>query len=241
MQDRGRGVARVHVHARNVPSYKEGNHLHRPYHFPPNPLATASSSFPPPASSRSPALPPPHRLALPHRILFLTFIASICQMADAHGDTGAAARDVVELQGQGADVGGVHGGAGKLATAADVAGSASSLQKVMASSGAVHPDAPVAPPALEEQEDDGRGKRRKIDYTFDDPYDSAYGDDEEYEYVSGKMWMWTAATLPPSKRRKRRRSGSRAWITTTRARPKLGAAPTAPPSQSQSPVASFTF
>ncbi|XBI12229.1 hypothetical protein VPH35_139128 [Triticum aestivum] len=79
-------------------------------------------------------------------------------MADAHGDIGAAAGDVVELQGQGAvttDVGGVHSGAGKLATAADVAGSASSLQKVTASSGAVHPDAPVAPPAVEEQYDSG--------------------------------------------------------------------------------------
>ena len=75
-------------------------------------------------------------------------------MSDARGDAGAAAGDVVELQGPGAvttDVGGVHGGAGKLATAADVAGSASSLQKVTASSGAVHPDAPVAPPAVEEQ------------------------------------------------------------------------------------------
>lgn len=75
-------------------------------------------------------------------------------MADARGDAGAAAGDVVELQCQGAvtaDVGGVNGGAGKLATAADVAGSASSLQKVTASSGAVHPDAPVAPSAVEEQ------------------------------------------------------------------------------------------
>ena len=75
-------------------------------------------------------------------------------MADARGDAGAAAGDVVELQGQGAvtaDVGGVHGGAGKLATAADVAGSASSLQKVTASSGAVHPDTPDAPPAVEQQ------------------------------------------------------------------------------------------
>ncbi|XBI70575.1 hypothetical protein VPH35_065027 [Triticum aestivum] len=26
----------------------------------------------------------------------------------------------------------------------------------------------------------------KIDYTFDDPYDPAYGDDEECEYVSGE-------------------------------------------------------
>ena len=75
-------------------------------------------------------------------------------MADARGDAGAAAGDVVELQGPGAvtvDVGGVHGGAGKLATAADVAGSASSLQQETASSGAVHPDAPVAPPAVEDQ------------------------------------------------------------------------------------------
>ena len=64
-------------------------------------------------------------------------------MADAPGDAGAAVGD--------ADVGGVHGGARKLATTADVAGSASSLQKVKASSGAVHPDAPVAPPAIEEQ------------------------------------------------------------------------------------------
>ena len=53
------------------------------------------------------------------------------------------------------DVGGVHGDAGKLATTADVkkevAGSASVLQKVTASSGAVHPDTPDAPPALEQQ------------------------------------------------------------------------------------------
>ena len=75
-------------------------------------------------------------------------------MADARGDAGAAARDVVELQGQGAvtaDVGGVHSGAGKLATATDVAGSASSLQKVTAPSGAVHLDAPVALPTVEGQ------------------------------------------------------------------------------------------
>ncbi|KAE8778011.1 hypothetical protein D1007_49175 [Hordeum vulgare] len=79
-------------------------------------------------------------------------------MADAPGDAGAAAGDVLELQGPGAvtaDVGGVHGGAGKLATAVDVAGSASSLQKVKASSGVVNPDAPVAPPVVEEQYDSG--------------------------------------------------------------------------------------
>ena len=81
-------------------------------------------------------------------------------MAEAHGDAGAAAGDVVELQGavtadEVKDVGGVHGGAGKLATAADVekevAGSALALQKVTASSGAVNLDTPDAQPG-EEQE-----------------------------------------------------------------------------------------
>ncbi|KAE8815739.1 hypothetical protein D1007_06797 [Hordeum vulgare] len=76
---------------------KRGNHLpaHRPYHFPQIP------SLP----HRLP-LPNRHHLALlhchlavSHRILFLTFIASIYPMAEAHGDAGAAARDVVELQG----------------------------------------------------------------------------------------------------------------------------------------------
>ena len=77
-------------------------------------------------------------------------------MAGARGDAGAAARDVVEQQGaMTADVGGVHGGVGKLATAADVekevAGSASALQKVTASSGTVNPDTPHVQPG-EEQE-----------------------------------------------------------------------------------------
>ncbi|KAE8788282.1 hypothetical protein D1007_37678 [Hordeum vulgare] len=106
-------------------------------------------------------------------------------MADARGDAGVAAGDVLELQGPGAvtaDVDGIHGGAGKLATAADVAGSASSLQKVKASSGVVNPDAPVAPPAMEEQEDDGWGERKLSDY---DPYEGAFSDDSEYEYDSG--------------------------------------------------------
>ncbi|EMS68405.1 hypothetical protein TRIUR3_05335 [Triticum urartu] len=116
-------------------------------------------------------------------------------MADARGDAGAAARDVVELQGavtadEVKDVGGVHGDAGKLATAADVekevAGSASALpeQKVMASSSTVHPD---AQPGEEQEEDDGWKKKRKLDLTgFKDPYDPGYSDDEEYEYVSGE-------------------------------------------------------
>ncbi|XBH78620.1 hypothetical protein VPH35_104803 [Triticum aestivum] len=62
-------------------------------------------------------------------------------MAEAHGNAGAAARDVVKLQGTvTVNVGGVHDGAGKHATAVDVkkevAGSASALpeQKVTASS-----------------------------------------------------------------------------------------------------------
>ena len=76
-------------------------------------------------------------------------------MVDACGDAGAAAGDVVEPQGTvNADVGGVHGGAGKLATIAvvekDVVGSTPALQKVTTTSGAVHPDAPVAPLAVEE-------------------------------------------------------------------------------------------
>ena len=74
-------------------------------------------------------------------------------MADARGDAGAAAGDlVVELQDaviadEVKDIGGIHSGAGKLATIVDVekemAGSASALPelKVTASSDAVHPDA----------------------------------------------------------------------------------------------------
>ena len=61
---------------------------------------------------------------------------------------------MVELQGQDAvtaDVGGFHGRTGEPATAADVAGFPSSLQKLTTSSGTVHPDTPVAPPAVEEQ------------------------------------------------------------------------------------------
>ncbi|KAE8806643.1 hypothetical protein D1007_17168 [Hordeum vulgare] len=83
-------------------------------------------------------------------------------MAEAHGDAGSTARDVVDLQGavttdEVKDVGGVHGGAGELATAADVemevAVCASVLpeQKVTASSGVVHPDTRDAQPR-EEQE-----------------------------------------------------------------------------------------
>ena len=75
-------------------------------------------------------------------------------MAEARGDTGAAAGDVVELQGAvTVDIDGIHGGAGKLAIVVDVekevAGSASALQKVMASSGAVNPDTPHAMPGEE--------------------------------------------------------------------------------------------
>ncbi|KAI5022298.1 hypothetical protein ZWY2020_059028 [Hordeum vulgare] len=118
-------------------------------------------------------------------------------MAEAHGDAGAAVKEVVELQGavtadEVKDVGGVHGGAGKLATAADVekevAVSASVLpeQKVTASSGAVHPDTRDAQPGEEEKEDDGWGKKRKLAFTGFDPHDPRYSDDEEYEYDSGE-------------------------------------------------------
>ncbi|KAE8796412.1 hypothetical protein D1007_28540 [Hordeum vulgare] len=122
------------------------------------------------ASSRSPPLPPPHRLAVPHFILFLTFIASICKMAEAHGDAGAAAGDVVELQGavtadEVKDVGGIHGGAGKLATVADV-------EKEVAVSALVLP---------KQKEDDGWGKKRNLAFTGFDLYDPEYSDDEEYE------------------------------------------------------------
>ncbi|KAE8809345.1 hypothetical protein D1007_14023 [Hordeum vulgare] len=118
-------------------------------------------------------------------------------MAEAHGDAGAAAGDVVELQGavtadEVKDVGGGHGGVGKLATTADVekevAVSASVLpeQKVTTSSGAVHPDTPDAQPGEEQEEDDGWGKNRKLAFTGFDPYDPQYSDDKEYEYDSGE-------------------------------------------------------
>ncbi|KAE8771927.1 lrr receptor-like serine threonine-protein kinase [Hordeum vulgare] len=95
-------------------------------------------------------------------------------MAEAHGDAGAAARDVVELQGaviadEVKDVGGVHGGAGKLATTADV-------EKEVADSASVLP---------EQKEDDGWGNR-KLAFTGYDPYDPEYSDDEKYEYDSGE-------------------------------------------------------
>ncbi|KAE8780959.1 lrr receptor-like serine threonine-protein kinase [Hordeum vulgare] len=118
-------------------------------------------------------------------------------MAEAHGDAGAAVGDVVELQGavtadEVKDVGGIHGGPGKLATDADVekevAVSASVLpeQKVTASSGAVHPDTPDAQPGEEQEEDGGWGKKRKLAFTGFDPYDLEYSDEEEYEYDSGE-------------------------------------------------------
>ncbi|KAE8803037.1 PAX-interacting protein 1 [Hordeum vulgare] len=96
-------------------------------------------------------------------------------MAEAHGDAGAAAEDVVELQSavtadEVKDFGGVHGGAGKLATAVNV-------EKEVAVSASVLP---------EQKEDDGWGKKRKLAFTGFDPYDPKYSDDEEYEYDSGE-------------------------------------------------------
>ncbi|KAE8803490.1 lrr receptor-like serine threonine-protein kinase [Hordeum vulgare] len=90
------------------------------------------------------------------------------------------------------DVGGVHCGAGKLATAADVekevAVSAPMLpeQKVTASSGVVHLDTRDAQPGEEHEEDEGWGEKRKLAFTGFDPYDLEYSDDEEYEYDSGE-------------------------------------------------------
>ncbi|KAE8788116.1 hypothetical protein D1007_37903 [Hordeum vulgare] len=102
---------------------KRGNHLpaHCPYHFPQIP--SLSHRLPLPNRHQLALLH--YRLAVSRRILFLTFIASIYPMAEAHGDAGAAAGDVAELRGavtvdEVKDVGGVHGGAGKLATATDV-------------------------------------------------------------------------------------------------------------------------
>ncbi|KAE8818271.1 hypothetical protein D1007_03901 [Hordeum vulgare] len=126
-------------------------------------------------------------------MLFLTFIASIYPMAEAHGDVG----DVVQLQGavtadEVKDVGGVHGGARKLVTAADVekkvAVSASVLleQKVTALSGVVLPDNRDAQPSEEQEEDDGWGEKRKLAFTGFDPYDPDCSDDEAYEYDSGE-------------------------------------------------------
>ncbi|KAE8769080.1 lrr receptor-like serine threonine-protein kinase [Hordeum vulgare] len=154
----------------------------------------------------SPQIPsPPHRLPLPHRhrlallhclhrIVSLSPTASSSSPSSppsARGDASAAAGDVVELQGavtidEVKQVGGVNGGVGKLATAADVekevAASASALskQKVTTSSGALHPDTPDAQPS-EEQEDDAWGEKRKLTLTGFDPYDPEYSDDEEYE------------------------------------------------------------
>ncbi|KAE8771446.1 PAX-interacting protein 1 [Hordeum vulgare] len=68
------------------------------------------------------------------------------------------------------DVGGVHDGAGKLATAAG-------LEKEVAVSASVLP---------EQKEDDGWGKKRKLAFTGFDPYDAGYSDDKEYEYDSGE-------------------------------------------------------
>ncbi|KAE8784935.1 hypothetical protein D1007_41422 [Hordeum vulgare] len=73
-----------------------GNHLpaHRTYHFP---IPSLPHRLPLPNRHHLALL---HcRLAVSHRILFLNFIASIYPMVEAHGDVGAAAGVVVELQG----------------------------------------------------------------------------------------------------------------------------------------------
>ncbi|KAE8806186.1 hypothetical protein D1007_17607 [Hordeum vulgare] len=170
-------------------------------------------------------------------------------MAEDHGDAGATTGDVVELQGavttdEVKDIGGVHGGAGKLATAADVekevAVSASVLpeQKVTASSGAVHPDTPDAQHGEEQEEDDGWAKKRKLAFTGFDPYDPEYSDNEEYEYDSGEdVYKGNFASFTAKEVKKI----TKELLPSTTARSRSGAAPTAPPSQSQRMAASITL
>ncbi|KAE8821133.1 hypothetical protein D1007_00756 [Hordeum vulgare] len=147
-------------------------------------------------------------------------------MAEAHGDAGAAAGDVVELQGavtadEVKDVGGVHGSVGKLATAADVE------KEVVVS-------APVLP---ESKVDDGWGKKRKLAFTGFDPYDPEYSDDEEYEYDSREdVYKGNFASFTAKEVGKIKAKG----VAPT-ARSRSGAAPTAPPSQSQRMAASITL
>ncbi|XBI29225.1 hypothetical protein VPH35_053259 [Triticum aestivum] len=119
-------------------------------------------------------------------------------MAGARGDVGAATGDLqgtVTATDALQDVGGIHGGARKLATAVaavdvekEVAGSASTLPelKVTASSGAVHPDARPGEEKVVQEDDDSVGNKRKLTLTGFDPYDLEYSDDEEYEYDSGE-------------------------------------------------------
>ncbi|KAE8791326.1 hypothetical protein D1007_34224 [Hordeum vulgare] len=123
-------------------------------------------------------------------------------MAEAHGDTGAAGGDVVELQGavtvdEVKDIGGIHGGAGKLATAVDVEKRWRSPPQYCRSRRWRRRAAQSIPiPTMRNLarsrrylhllEDDGRGKKRKLAFTEFDPYDPEYSDDEEYEYDSGE-------------------------------------------------------
>ncbi|XBH99586.1 hypothetical protein VPH35_128868 [Triticum aestivum] len=97
-------------------------------------------------------------------------------MADTHGDTGAAAEDLqgtVTTTDAVQDVGGVYGGAGKLATAI----AAVDAEKEVARSASALPEL---------KEDDSVGNNRKLGLTRFDPYDPEYSGDEEYEYDSGE-------------------------------------------------------
>ncbi|XBH95420.1 hypothetical protein VPH35_085984 [Triticum aestivum] len=128
-------------------------------------------------------------------------------MADARGDTGATARDLQSTVTAAADavqdVGGIQGGAGKLATVVaavdvekEVAGSTSVLSELTASSGAVHPDAHPGEEKVVQEEDGSVGNKRKLALTGFDPYDPEYSDDEEYEYNSGEdMYKGNAASF----------------------------------------------
>ena len=152
MQDRGRGVARVHGHSLNVPSYKEGNHLHRPYHFPQVP-------------SMPHRLPIPHRRRLAllhylHRTVSLSPTTSSSSPSSLHLSDGRRSwRHRRTGRRCGGAAGSRHGDRGcwrrprrcRETRNRCGCGGLSSLQKVTTSSGAVHPDALVAPPAVEEE------------------------------------------------------------------------------------------
>ncbi|XBH64040.1 hypothetical protein VPH35_117892 [Triticum aestivum] len=82
-------------------------------------------------------------------------------MAEARGDAGALAGDVVELQGAvTADVGSIHDDAGKLAIAANVE------KKVTASSNVVHLDTPDAQPGEDQEYDSGEDVYKGNDASF---------------------------------------------------------------------------
>ncbi|KAE8767537.1 hypothetical protein D1007_61100 [Hordeum vulgare] len=134
-------------------------------------------------------------------------------MADAHGDASTSARDVVELQGvvianEVKDVGGVHGGAGKLATAADVekevavAASVLPKQKVTASSGAVHPDTRDAQPGEEQEYDSGEDVYKGNFKSFKAKEVEKIKAKGVASFFNRKIKKWRFPNAPPSQRQR---------------------------------------